>query len=132
MNDYHIPFTIDIPGGTPIPTYLDIEPALKKWKPNRPLGIAASYGEFGAARIPSLETPERQLKKKWHKPMRERIIETATDVLSIPSEIASKTAQRTVSAGGAVVTKGITEGLKANWMLIAVGIGAFLMLKGKR
>ena len=132
MNDYQIPFTIDIPGGTPIPTYLDIEPALKKWKPNQPLGIAAGYGEFGATRIPSLETPERQLKKKWHKPVRERIIETATDVLSIPSEIASKTAQRTVSAGGAVVTKGITEGLKANWMLIAVGVGAFLMLKGKR
>ena len=132
MNDYHIPFTIDIPGGTPIPTYLDIEPALKKWKPNQPLGIAAGYGEFGAARIPSLETPERQLKKKWHKPIREQIIETATDMLSIPSEIVSKTAQRTVSAGGAVVTKGITEGLKANWMLIAVGVGAFLLLKGKR
>ena len=132
MNDYHIPFTIDIPGGTPIPTYLDIEPALKKWKPNQPLGIAAGYGEFGAARIPSLETPERQLKKKWHKPIREQIIETATDVLSIPSEIASKTAQRTVSAGGAVVTKGITEGLKANWILIAIGVGTFLLLKGKR
>ena len=132
MNDYHIPFTIDIPGGTPIPTYLDIEPALKKWKPNQPLGIAAGYGEFGAARIPSLETPERQLKKRWHKPIREQIIETATDVLSIPSEIVSKTAQRTVSAGGAVVSKGITEGLKANWMLIAVGVGALLLLKGKR
>ena len=132
MNDYHIPFTIDIPGGTPIPTYLDIEPALKKWKPNQPLGIAAGYGEFGAARIPSLETPERQLKKRWHKPIRERIIETATDVLSIPSEIVSKTAQRTVSAGGAVVSKGITEGLKTNWMLIAIGVGALLLLKGKR
>ena len=131
MNDYQIPFTIDIPGGTPIPTYLDIEPALKKWKPNQPLGIAAEYGEFGAARIPSLETPERQLKKKWHKPIRERIIETATDVLSIPSEIVSKTAQRTVSAGGAVVTKGITEGLKANWMLIAIGVGALVLIRRK-
>ena len=131
MNDYHIPFTIDIPGGTPIPTYLDIEPALKKWKPNQPLGIAAGYGEFGAARIPSLETPERQLKKRWHKPIREQIIETATDVLSIPSEIVSKTAQRTVSAGGAVVTKGITEGLKANWMLIAIGVGALVLMRRK-
>ena len=120
-----------------IETWMDIRPAMANWYPGKPLGISTGYSHpnfpgSGAARIPSLETPERQLKKRWHKPIRERIIETATDVLSIPSEIVSKTAQRTVSAGGAVVTKGITEGLKANWMLIAVGVGAFLMLKGKR
>ena len=143
MNDYHIPFTIDIPGGTPIPTYLDIEPALKKWKPNQPLGIAAEYGEFGVARIPSLETPERQLKKVYRKPIPEQIQETAIGVGSFIPEIIGGIAKRTITAGGSVVTtgittaggvatKGIAEGLKTNWILIAVGVGAFFMLKGKR
>ena len=79
MNDYHIPFTINIPGTSGWPTYLDVEPALKKFQrdpraligvtgrpqpSNIPLGISTGYGEYtpsfaagGGARTPAYTTP---------------------------------------------------------------------------
>ena len=131
-----------------IETWMDIRPAMANWYPGKPLGISTGYSHpdfpgSGAARIPSLETPERQLKKVYRKPIPEQIEEAAISVGSFIPEIIGGITKRTITAGGSVVTtgittaggvatKGITEGLKANWMLIAVGVGAFLMLKGKR